>query len=174
MLLPVLLGALLLAGCGDERTAGGAGGSSGVDALAAAVGNDVKVAPKVIAAEGEPPKELVQRDLADGEGTAAKVGDTVQARYTLVAWGSTEVIDSTWTAGAADGGLPEPAAFPLMEGSLIEGWVKGIPGMKPGGRRLLVVPPELGYGAEGSGPVPPNASLVFVVDLVAATPTPGG
>ncbi|MCK9249542.1 MAG: FKBP-type peptidyl-prolyl cis-trans isomerase [Solirubrobacteraceae bacterium] len=174
LLLPLVLvvGALVVAGCGDERTSGevsgggGGGGGAGVEALVAAVGDDVEVAPKVIAAEGEPPAELVKHDLVTGTGTEAKVGDTVRVRYTLVAWGSTDVIDSSWTAGAADGGLPQPVAFPLQEGGLIDGWIKGIPGMRPGGRRVLVVPPDLGYGSGGSGPVPPNATLVFVVDLV--------
>jgi peptidylprolyl isomerase len=72
-------------------------------------------------------------------------------------WSNGALIESSWNSGT-------PATYPLSQ--LIVGWQQGIPGMKVGGRRLLVVPPDLGYGAQGSGPVGPNETLVFVMDIV--------
>ena len=74
-----------------------------------------------------------------------------------------KIFDSSWTRG-------QPATFPLEAGGLIQGWVDGIPGMQPGGQRLLVIPPDLGYGSTGRGTIAPDETLVFVVDLVAAGP----
>jgi peptidylprolyl isomerase len=73
-------------------------------------------------------------------------------------WKSGQVIDSSWSRGA-------PATFGLNQ--VIPGWQQGMPGMKVGGRRELLIPPALGYGAAGSGPVGPNETLIFVVDLIA-------
>jgi len=77
--------------------------------------------------------------------------------YTLIAWSTGKVVDSSWDGGS-------PATFPL--GQVIKGWQEGIPGMKVGGRRLLVIPPDLGYGAAGGGAIGPNETLIFVVDVV--------
>jgi peptidylprolyl isomerase len=76
--------------------------------------------------------------------------------YQLISWKSGEVLQSSWQS--------QPIDFPL--GGVIAGWQQGMPGMKVGGRRLLVIPPELAYGASGSGPIGPNETLAFVVDLV--------
>jgi FKBP-type peptidyl-prolyl cis-trans isomerase len=95
-----------------------------------------------------------------GGGPAAKVGDTVKVRYSLVVWGGRDrVVDTTWGRGGSIG-------FSLQPGALIDGWIEGIPGMRVGGRRVLVVPPGKGYGAAGTDGVPGNATLIFVVDLV--------
>jgi peptidylprolyl isomerase len=72
-------------------------------------------------------------------------------------WKSGQIIDSSWSRGT-------PATFGLNQ--VIPGWQKGMPGMKVGGRRELLVPPALGYGEMGSGPVGPNETLIFVVDLI--------
>jgi peptidylprolyl isomerase len=78
--------------------------------------------------------------------------------YTLLTWSQGEVVESSWDGGS-------PATFPLA--NVIAGWQQGIPGMKVGGRRLLVIPPDLGYGAQGAGDaIGPNETLVFVVDVV--------
>jgi peptidylprolyl isomerase len=74
-----------------------------------------------------------------------------------MAWKTGTIIDSSWSRGA-------PSTFPLNQ--VIPGWQQGMPGMKIGGRRELIVPPSLGYGDMGSGPVGPNETLIFVVDLV--------
>ena len=114
-------------------------------------------APTISKPSGTPPSTLVTKDVIEGNGTAANSGSTVTAQYVLMSWKTGEVIQSSWSQG--------PATFPLS--AVIPGWQQGIPGMKVGGRRLLIVPPALGYGAQGSGPVGPNETLVFVVDLVA-------
>ena len=79
------------------------------------------------------------------------------AQYFLESWKDGKVIQSSWDQG--------PATFPLS--GVIPGWQQGIPGMKVGGRRVLIVPPELGYGANGAEPIGSNETLIFVVDLVA-------
>jgi peptidylprolyl isomerase len=106
----------------------------------------------------------VKDDVVDCRGAGARVGDTVEVRYRLVLWGgSTKRVDDSWTR------RPTTASFALDRGSLIEGWIEGIPGMTVGSRRLLVVPPSQGYGRQGTSGVPPNSTLVFVVDLVRIT-----
>jgi len=114
-------------------------------------------APTISKPEGTPPSALVTKDIIEGTGTAATSASTVTAQYVLMSWKTGTIIQSSWSQG--------PATFPLS--AVIPGWQQGIPGMKVGGRRLLVVPPALGYGAAGSGPVGANETLVFVVDLVA-------
>ncbi|MCU0270013.1 MAG: FKBP-type peptidyl-prolyl cis-trans isomerase [Acidimicrobiales bacterium] len=109
--------------------------------------------------EGEPPTELVVEDLVEGDGAEATEGATVTAHYVGVACSTGEQFDSSWDRGA-------PTEFPLD--GVIPGWQEGIPGMQVGGRRLLVIPPELAYGEDpppGSG-LAPGETLVFVVDLV--------
>jgi peptidylprolyl isomerase len=120
-------------------------------------------APEVPMPEGDPPGQLTTDDLVVGTGTAAAVGDEITVNYIGVSCSTGKVFDSSWGRG-------QPATFALEEGSLIEGWTQGIPGMQPGGRRVLVVPPSLGYGATGTATIAPDETLVFVVDLVSAGP----
>ncbi|HTI33476.1 MAG TPA: FKBP-type peptidyl-prolyl cis-trans isomerase [Miltoncostaea sp.] len=115
--------------------------------------------PRVTVPGGEPPAGLVVHDVVEGEGEAVAPGGTVNAHYVGIGWTSGEQFDSSWDRGA-------PLRFPLNR--VIDGWKEGIPGMKPGGRRLLVIP-----GGKAYGPTPPpgsgigaNEALVFVVDLV--------
>ena len=101
---------------------------------------------------------LYVRNLEEGTGATAAPGDTVVVHYT--GWlPNGRVFDSSRERG-------QPAAFPLSQGGLIAGWLEGVSGMSEGGRRLLVLPPDLGYGPEGSGPIPPNAVLVFDIELL--------
>jgi peptidylprolyl isomerase len=82
-------------------------------------------------------------------------------QYVGVSWSTGEQFDASWDRGG------QPFQFPLGGGQVIAGWDDGIPGMKVGGRRILVIPPDKGYGAAGAGPdIAPNETLVFVVDLV--------
>jgi peptidylprolyl isomerase len=121
--------------------------------------SDTAEKPDVKIPDGAPPCELVIQDIKDGTGTEAEAGSTVTAHYVGVSWSSGEEFDSSWSRG-------EPTAFPLA--NVIQGWQQGIPGMKEGGRRRLIIPPELAYGAQpppGSG-IAPNETLVFVIDLV--------
>ena len=122
-------------------------------------------APDVPVPVGAPPTDLSSQDLVVGSGTPAAVGDDITVNYIGVSCSTGKIFDSSWTRGQA-------ATFPLQEGGLIEGWVQGIPGMQPGGRRLLVIPPSLGYGSTGQSAsgIAPDETLVFVVDMVSAAP----
>ena len=108
---------------------------------------------------GDPPAGLMIHDVHEGEGAPAQAGGTVNAHYVGLGWSSGDQFDASWDRGA-------PLQLPL--GRVIAGWQEGIPGMRPGGRRLLVIPPELAYGASpppGSG-IAPGETLVFVIDLL--------
>jgi peptidylprolyl isomerase/FKBP-type peptidyl-prolyl cis-trans isomerase FkpA len=98
-------------------------------------------------------------DLHPGEGAEAKAGQEVTVHYT--GW----LTDGTKFDSSKDRGIP--FSFPLGAGHVIQGWDKGVVGMKIGGKRKLTIPPEMGYGARGAGGViPPNAVLVFEVELL--------
>jgi peptidylprolyl isomerase len=111
---------------------------------------------------GAAPSELQREDLVTGTGAEAREGQRVDVQYTGVAWSTRRQFDSSWERGG------EPFSFTLGRGEVIRGWDQGVAGMRVGGRRKLVIPPALGYGAQGSGAnIGPNETLVFVVDLVA-------
>jgi peptidylprolyl isomerase len=114
--------------------------------------------PQVKVPDGPPPCKLVIEDIVKGTGDEAKTTSTVTVQYVGVAWSTKKQFDSSWDRG-------QPATFPLNQ--VIPGWTQGIPGMKVGGRRELVIPPDLGYGAAGSPPdIGPGETLVFVIDLL--------
>lgn len=108
-----------------------------------------------------PPKFKVV-PLIEGEGTAVKEGDPITVNYFGTVWGEGDKpFDESYSR--------EPASFTLAEGSLIDGWVKGLAGVKVGSRVMLIIPSELGYGEQGSPPdIPGGATLVFVVDVLGA------
>jgi peptidylprolyl isomerase len=118
--------------------------------------------PTVEVPEGDPPTELVTTDLTVGDGPVAEVGDKVQMQYVGVLYSDGSQFDASWD----NGGTP----FEVELGPnamVIEGWNQGIPGMQLGGRRQLVIPPDLAYADRADNPdIPPNSTLVFVVDLV--------
>lgn len=122
-------------------------------------------APDVPVPVGDPPTDLVSEDLVVGSGTPVALGDEITVNYIGVSCSTGKIFDSSYSRG-------QPATFTLDEGSLIEGWTTGLPGMLPGGRRLLVIPPSLGYGSVGQGTIAPDETLVFVVDVVSAGPAP--
>lgn len=108
----------------------------------------------------EPPAQLLTKELAPGQGPAVRQGDRVAMHYKLVTWSDKKEKDNSWSSG-------QPFEVQSIgAGEVIPGWDEGLLGMKQGGRRLLVVPPEQGYGAQGQGPIKPNETLVFVVDAV--------
>lgn len=169
--------ALVLAGCGDDSSSSTS--SSGAETTAEAespqgeetTGEEEEAAeetgeaasgkkPKVTVPSGPPPKKLETNDLREGSGPAAKAGDEVTVQYVGVGYDTKKQFDASWDRG-------EPFPFTLGAGLVIPGWEQGIEGMKAGGRRELVIPPELAYGAAGSPPaIGPNETLIFVVDLL--------
>jgi peptidylprolyl isomerase len=101
---------------------------------------------------------LQYEDIVVGTGASPKAGQIVRVHYT--GW----LIDGTKFDSSMDHSGPLP--FPIGIGRVIKGWDEGVLSMKVGGKRKLVIPPQLGYGANGMGPIPPNATLVFEVELV--------
>ncbi|MEU9833902.1 FKBP-type peptidyl-prolyl cis-trans isomerase [Streptosporangium sp. NPDC048047] len=116
--------------------------------------------PEIDFPEGEAPSELQITDLVEGSGQEAKPGDMVTVHYVGVAFSTGEEFDASWNHG-------DTFQFPLGGGRVIAGWDQGVAGMKVGGRRRLVIPPHLGYGNRGAGPlIKPGETLIFVVDLL--------
>jgi len=150
---------LAIAGCGgsDDSSSESTAASESTTTEAATAN---KSKPKVTVPKGAPPKKLEVKELEKGGGAEAKAGDEVTVQYVGVNYKSGKEFDASWDRG-------EPFTFTLGAGQVIPGWDQGVEGMKVGGRRELVIPPELGYGETGSPPaIPPNETLVFVVDLL--------
>jgi len=117
--------------------------------------------PTVTPPSGPPPTKLETKDIIVGTGPEAKPGEPVTVNYVGVLYSNGKEFDASWKRH-------EPFAFTLGKGQVIPGWDQGIAGMKVGGRRQLIIPAPLAYGAQGKPPtIPPNATLVFVVDLLA-------
>jgi FKBP-type peptidyl-prolyl cis-trans isomerase len=137
---------------------GRSGGSNGETTSVA----DPGPKPTVQVPKGPPPNHLVVRDLKAGDGVEAKPGDQVSVQYVGVLYSDGKQFDSSWDRG-------QPFSFQLGGGQVIKGWDEGVAGMKVGGRRELIIPPNLAYGPQGQPPtIPANATLVFVIDLVSA------
>jgi peptidylprolyl isomerase len=146
----IVMSLVLLTGCGDKEV------SSSADNLPTVTTNQGE-APTIGAPTGDAPTTLLTKDIIVGTGAEALPTSTMTVHYTLMTWSNGALIESSWNSGT-------PATFPLT--NVIVGWQQGIPGMKVGGRRLLVIPPDLGYGAQGGGPIGPNETLIFVVDSI--------
>jgi peptidylprolyl isomerase len=115
-------------------------------------------APKVVPPPGPAPTKLEIKDIVKGTGKEiTSPSASVTVNYTGVLFHGGKEFDSSWKRG-------EPSSFQL--GGVIPGWTKGMIGMRVGGRRELVIPASLAYGAKGQGSIPPNAPLVFVIDLL--------
>jgi peptidylprolyl isomerase len=120
-----------------------------------------KTKPTVTVPKGAPPKKLVIKEIEKGNGATAKSGDEVTVQYVGVDYKNGKEFDSSWSRN-------EPFSFQLGAGQVIPGWDQGIAGMKVGGRRELIIPPNLAYGSAGAPPsIGPNETLIFVVDLEA-------
>ena len=162
-----------LAACGDDDDSSNDGGGSAdttaqqdtgtettspADAEAAL--KDTSKKPVIPKPTGSPPRKLVKEDIVKGTGPGAKNGDTVVVHYVGMNFSNGQEFDASWDTGS-------PFPVQLGAGMVIKGWDQGLVGIKKGGRRKLTIPPELGYGAEGYPPdIPPNETLVFVVDAV--------
>ena len=116
--------------------------------------------PDVGPITGDPPAELLIEDITTGDGPEAEPGRSVSVHYVGVAFSSGKEFDASYNRG-------EPFEFRLGGGQVIQGWDRGVAGMRVGGRRKLTIPPELGYGSRGAGGViKPGETLIFVVDLL--------
>jgi FKBP-type peptidyl-prolyl cis-trans isomerase len=123
-----------------------------------------KGAPKVPIFPGKPPARLVTNDITPGTGAVVPKGAQLTVGYIGVSCSTGEIFDSSYSSG-------RPAQIGLD--SVIPGWQRGIPGMRVGGTRLLVIPPELAYGAQGSPPkIAPDETLYFVVTVKKAERPP--
>jgi len=171
----ILIAAVALtsvAACGDDDDSGGSGGPAETNqqdtgtateaspAEAAEALKDTSVKPVIPKPTGSPPRKLVKEDIVKGMGPGAKKGDTLVVHYVGMNFSNGREFDASWDTGS-------PFPLQLGAGQVIAGWDKGLVGIKKGGRRKLVIPPELGYGAQGYPPdIPPNETLVFVIDAV--------
>jgi peptidylprolyl isomerase len=118
----------------------------------------LKTKPTVVVPTGQPPKNLVIKDLITGTGPAATASSTVTVQYVGVLYKTGKQFDASWNDGSG-----APVSFPLS--GVIKGWQQGIPGMRVGGRRELIIPPSLAYGSTAQSKIPANSTLVFVIDL---------
>jgi peptidylprolyl isomerase len=146
-----------LAACGSDDSP---------DSSSSGVSTDLSEKPEVPASDEPAPDELVIDDVVVGDGAEAVEGSTADVKYVGTFYESGEEFDSSWSRSS-----DETIPVPLGAGRVIPGFEQGIEGMKEGGRRVITIPSDLGYGPEGSPPViPGDATLVFVMDLVEVTP----
>jgi peptidylprolyl isomerase len=175
-LIPILIAVFLvpgLAACGGDDDSDGSGkepaeqaktqtqtATAPTPAEAQAALEDTSRKPVLPKPTGSPPRRLVIEDVVKGKGPAAKKGDTVVVNYVGMNFSNGQEFDASW-----DRGQPFPVTIGRTQ--VIEGWTRGLVGIRKGGRRKLTIPPELGYGPNGYPPsIPPNETLVFVVDAV--------
>ncbi len=156
-----------IAACGSSTAPGVQLAPSGGATQAAVpttptVPTDLSAKPVVKVPSSCSNEQLVTNDLIPGTGQAAQAGQTVTVNYVGVLCTTGKEFDSSWKRNQ-----PFTTTLTSGTGGVIAGWVKGIAGMRVGGRRELIIPPSLGYGKAGSPPtIPPNSTLVFVVDLL--------
>jgi peptidylprolyl isomerase len=116
-------------------------------------------APTITAPSGDAPTELIAQDVIAGTGAEVLATSTLTVHYTLMKWSDGSILESSWSGGA-------PATFPLS--GVIQGWQQGLLGAKVGARRLLVIPPALGYGPMAGHPLEKD-TLIFAVDIIAVS-----
>lgn len=116
-------------------------------------------APTITPPSGDAPTALIAEDIIVGSGTEVVATSTVTLHYTLMKWSDGSILESSWSSGT-------PSTFQLS--GLIQGWKQGLPGAKVGGRRLLVLPPALGYGAMAGHPLEKD-TLIFAIDIIAVS-----
>ncbi|MFE3071289.1 FKBP-type peptidyl-prolyl cis-trans isomerase [Streptomyces sp. NPDC059247] len=162
LVVPLLL--LSTAACGsDDKGSDSASMKNGLPAITA--GQKFGEKPTLAKGEGDPPKELKVEVISEGKGPVTKKGDALQVNYLGQSWDSTKPFDNSFDRG-------QPFDVTLGAGQVIKGWDQGLEGQKVGSRVEIGIPPELGYGAQGQGDIKPNATLVFVVDILKAVTIP--
>jgi FKBP-type peptidyl-prolyl cis-trans isomerase len=159
-----LLALLAIPACGDDDEGADSGAGDGGGAVETAPAGDTlrdtSTKPVIPKPTGMPPRRLVVEDIVKGNGPAAKIGSTVVVHYVGLNFSNGQEFDASWDSNS-------PFPLQLGTGGVIEGWEKGLVGIRAGGRRQLTIPPELGYGLEGYPPdIPPNETLVFVIDAL--------
>jgi peptidylprolyl isomerase len=168
LVLLAAVAALGLAACGDDDDSPDSGSAdtsqeespADTETETAPDLTDTSVKPVIDKPSGVPPRKLVKEDIVKGKGPGAQPGDTVVVHYVGVNFSTGEEFDASWDAG-------QPFPVQLGAGQVIEGWEKGLVGLKKGGRRKLTIPPEQAYGAQGAPPsIGPNETLVFVIDAL--------
>jgi peptidylprolyl isomerase len=160
----LVLPALLAAGCGDDEEEPSRPASippAQEEQQTETTASDLKDTsskPVIPKPTGSPPRRLVIEDIVKGKGRPSRAGDTLTVQYVGVTFSTGAQFDASW-----DRGQPFTTQIP---GQVIEGWNRGLLGMREGGRRKLTVPPGLAYGPQGFPPdIGPNETLVFVIDL---------
>lgn len=160
--------ATLVGACGSSSSGSKSTTSTSTEAAASApssapttpTSGPLAKEPAVTKPAGPPPHSLVTKEIVAGTGPVASAGSHVTVNYVGVLYSDGSKFDASWDRD-------EPFSFTLGQHEVIPGWEQGVTGMRVGGRRELVIPPELGYGARGAPPkIPPNETLVFVVDLL--------
>ena len=129
--------------------------TAGLPAVTANAGEAPTITPPI----GDAPATLQTQDIIVGTGTEVLPTSTLTVHYTLMTWSNGSIVESSWSGA-------QPATFPLS--GVIAGWQEGLPGAKVGGRRLLVIPPSLGYGPSAGHPLE-KETLIFVVDIIAVS-----
>ncbi|MFB6615657.1 FKBP-type peptidyl-prolyl cis-trans isomerase [Streptomyces sp. NPDC085524] len=161
LVVPLLL--LSTAACGDSGS-DSAQMKNGAPAITK--GAEFGQKPTLSTGKGTPPKELKVVTVSEGKGPVLKKGDIAQVNYLGQVWDGKEPFDQSFDRG-------QPFDVTIGAGAVIKGWDQGLEGQKVGSRVELVIPPDMGYGAQGSGEkIKPNATLVFVVDIVKGTSVP--
>ena len=156
---------LMLAGCSERESVkpeahADEGEPAAETSAPPETSGELREKPKVTVPKGPPPTELQTKDIVVGEGGTATAGKQLTVNYVGVSYSNGQEFDSSFDSG-------QPFPFQLGAGMVIPGWDEGLEGMKVGGRRQLVIPPDKAYGAQGSPPaIGPNETLVFVVDLL--------
>ena len=152
--------ALAIAGCGGEDSSSTETTSAAATAPTLDRPLPVRSKPTVTVPKGPAPNRLVTKDLIVGKGPPAKQGDEVSIQYVGVLHDTGDTFaETSWTR---DG----PFVFALGDPEVTVGWNRGIEGMRLGGRRLVTIPPRLGFGNQQAGAAPPNSTLVYSIDLV--------
>jgi FKBP-type peptidyl-prolyl cis-trans isomerase len=163
--------ALILSACGSSAAPGveqapGTGATQAVvpKTITTPTSGPLSKKPVITVPKTPAPTNLVVKDLVPGTGKTAQPGSTITVNYVGELYSNGQEFDSSWKHNA-----PFTTALKSGAGGVIAGWVKGIAGMKVGGRRELIIPPSLAYGKTPSGSIPANSTLIFVVDLLSVS-----